>query len=137
MFGLFKPPSYDLLIESERITLANRDVRVEVEPRVTVAENGRIVAVGGRAGEESGRVVELLGPVSQAERPGFEERYGGFEAVFRHLIRAALKNALIAVRPHVRVHGAAVLRPLLDGQEERFLREALVHSGAAKVEFAV
>jgi hypothetical protein len=34
------------------------------------------------------------------------------------------------------VHGAAVLRPLLNGLEERFVRDALLHAGASKVEFA-
>jgi hypothetical protein len=132
----FRRPSYDLLIEPERITLANNSVRVEVEPRLTVAESGRIVAVGGRAKAQSGRVVELLGPASPAERPRFEERWTGFVAVFRHLMRAAQKNAVFAVRPHVRVHGASVLWPLLDRQDEGFLREALVSAGATKVEFA-
>jgi hypothetical protein len=136
MLSWFKRPSYDLLIEPERITLANQKVRVEVEPRLTVAENGRIVSVGGRTAAQSARVIELLGPVSPEERPRFEERFGGFQAVFRHLLRAALKNAVLAVRPHVRVHGASLLRPLLDGREQTFLRDALTGAGATKVEFA-
>jgi hypothetical protein len=136
MLGWFRRPSYDLLIEPERITLANGVVRVEVKPRLFVAENGGIVGVGVRTSEQSGRVVELFGPVSPAERPRFEERLAAFVAVFRHLIRAAQKNAILGLRPDVRVHGASVLRPLLDGHEQRFLREALVHAGATKVEFA-
>jgi hypothetical protein len=136
MLGWFRRPRYDLLIEPGRITLANGVVRVEVEPRLTVAENGRIIAVGGRASERSNRVVELLGPVSPAERPRFEERLAAFVAVFRHLIRVAQKKSVFMLRPDVRVHGASVLRPLLDGHEQRFLREALVHAGATKVEFA-
>jgi hypothetical protein len=136
MFGLFKRPSYDLLIEPERITLAKGNVRVEVEPRLTVAENGRIVSVGGRAPEQTGRVVELLGPARQEERPRFEQRFSAFESVFRHLFRAAHKGALFALRPDVRVHGASLLRPLLGGEEQRFLREALQGAGAVKVEFA-
>jgi hypothetical protein len=136
MLKWFRRPTYDLLIEPERITLANNAVRVEVEPRLTLAEGGRIVSVGGRSAEQACRVVELLGPVSQAERPRFEERFGAFVAVFRHLMRAAHNSAIFALRPDVRVHGASVLRPLLDGHEQRFLREALVNAGALKVEFA-
>lgn len=136
MLKWFRRPTYDLLIEPERITLANDVVRVEVEPRLTVAEGGRIVSVGARSAEQGGRVVELLGPISQAERPPFEERFGAFVAVFRHLMRAAHNSAMFALRPDVRVHGASALRPLLDGHEHRFLREALVQAGAVKVEFA-
>lgn len=136
MVGWLRRPTYDLVIEAERITLANDDVRVEVEPRLTLAEGGRIVAVGGRAETQSGRVVELLGPVSQAERPRFEERHAAFVAVFRHLMRAIHKSSMFALRPDVRVHGASLLRPLLDGHADRFLREALVNAGALKVEFA-
>lgn len=136
MLGWFRRPSYDLLIEPERITLADRGVRVEVEPRLSVADNGRIIGVGGRTAAQSGRVIELLGPVSPAEPPRFEERHAAFVAVFRHLIRAAQKTSMFILRPNVRVHGASVLRPLLDGHEQRFLREALVHAGATTVEFA-
>ena len=136
MFGWFKRPSYDLLIEPERITLANAAVRIEVEPRLSVAETGRILRVGGRPSEQSGRVIELLGPVSPDERPRFEERHGAFVAVFRHLMRAAQKKIALTIRPHVRVHGASMLHPLLDGDEQRFLREALTHAGATTVEFA-
>jgi hypothetical protein len=137
MLGWFRRPTYDLLIEPDRITLANGVVRVEVEPRLSVAESGRIVGVGMRTSEQSGRVVELFGPVSPAERPRFEERLAAFVAVFRRLILAAQKNPLLpTLRPDVRVHGASVLRPLLDGHEQRFLREALVNAGATKVEFA-
>jgi hypothetical protein len=135
MFGWLKRPRYDLLIEPERLTLASGQVRVEVEPRLTVAENGRIVSVGARTSAQIGRTVELLGPPRQDERPRFEERFSGFEAVFRHLFRAAQKSAL-ALRPDVRVHGASLLRSVLDGEEQRFLREALVGAGAVKVEFA-
>jgi hypothetical protein len=136
MLGWFRRPSYDLLIEPERITLADGVVRVEVEPRLSVAESGRILEVGGRTSEQTGRVIELLGPVSPAEGPRFEERLAAFVAVFRHLMRAAQKNAVLALRPSVCVHGASVLRPLLGGHEQRFLREALVNAGATKVEFA-
>ena len=48
MFGWLKRPTYDLHIGAERITLANGQVRVDVEPRLTLGENGRIVSVGGR-----------------------------------------------------------------------------------------
>ncbi len=132
----FRRPTYDLLIEPERITLANAVVRVEVEPRLTVAEGGRIVGIGARGAEQTGRVVELLGPVSQGERPRLEQRFLAFEAVFRHLIRAAQKNAIFALRPNVRVHGASLVGRLLDGNEHLFLREALQGAGAVKVEFA-
>jgi hypothetical protein len=94
------------------------------------------VSVGGRTAAQSGRAVELLGPVRQEERPRFEERFGGFQAVFRHLFRAAQKNALLALRPDVRVHGAALLRGMLGGEEQRFLSEALQGAGAVRVEFA-
>ena len=136
MFGWFQHPRYDLLIKPERITLANGVVRVEVEPRLSVAETGRIIGVGGRPSERAGRVIELLGPVSPAERPRFEERRRAFVAVFRHLICAAQKKFVLKLRPHVRVHGASVLHPLLEGHEQRFLREALEHAGAMTVEFA-
>ena len=126
---------YDLLIEPERITLADGAIRVEVEPRVSVAERGRIVGVGARASEQSVRVVELLGPVSPTERPQFEERLAAFVAVFRHLILVAQKKSVVALRPNVRVHGASVLRPLFNGHEQSFLRDALVRAGATKVEF--
>jgi hypothetical protein len=136
MLRWFRRPSYDVLIEPERITLASGDVRVEVEPRLSVTENGRIIGVGGRTSAQSGRVLELLGPVAPAERPQFEERLAAFVAIFRHLIRAAQKTSLFILRPDVRVHGASVLRPLLEGREHQFLRDALVHAGATKVEFA-
>ena len=136
MFGWLKRPNYDLLIEPERITLANGEVRVEVEPRLTLGDGGRIVRVGARTSEHSGRVVELLGPARQEERPRFEERFCGFEAIFRHLFRAVQKNAMLALRPDVRVHGASLLRGLLGGEEQRFLREALQGAGAMNVEFA-
>src|SRR5688572_23791826 len=123
MLGWFRLPRYELLIESDRITLADNRVRVEVEPRLSVAP--------------SGRVLELLGPVSPAERPQFEERLAAFVAVFRHLIRAAQRKTVFALRPHVRVYGASLLRPLFDGHEQQFLRDALVHAGATRVEFAV
>jgi hypothetical protein len=135
MLSWLRRPSYDLLIEPERITLANRVVRVEVEPRLSVAESGRVLEVGAGRPEQAGEVVELLGPVSPEERPQFEKRLGAFVAVFRHLILAAQKNSLVTLRPDVRVHGASVLRPLFDGQEQTFLRDALVHAGATKVEF--
>jgi hypothetical protein len=135
MFDFLKRQTYDLLIEAERFTLTNSQVRVEVEPRLTIGEGGRILSVGGRT-QPNGRVVELLGPARPEELPRFEERFRAFEVVFRHLIRAALKNAIFAVRPNVRVHGASVLRPLLNGQEQRFIREALMGARAAKVEFA-
>jgi hypothetical protein len=136
MFGWFRRPRYELLIEPERFTLADGAVRVEVEPCLSVAENGRIVGLGGRPSDRSGQVVELLGPVSPTEPPRFEERFAAFVAVFRHLIRAAQQTPLFTLRPDVIVHGASVLRPLLDGHEQRFLREALVSAGATKVEFA-
>jgi hypothetical protein len=136
MFGLLKRPTYDLLIEPERITLANAKVRVEIEPRLTIAEGGRIVSVGGRA-QQMGRVVELLGPARQEERPRFEERFLGFEAIFRHLLRAAQNSAMFALRPDVRVRGASLLRGVgIGGDEQLFLREALQGAGAVKVEFA-
>jgi hypothetical protein len=136
MLRWFRRPSYDLLIEPERITLAGLTVRVEVEPRLAVDANGRITAVGGRPPEQGDRVIELLAPVSAAERPQFEERLGAFVAVFRHLFRAAQKGAVFAIRPNVRVHGVAVVRPLFSGREQQFLLDALVHAGATKVEFA-
>ena len=136
MFGLFKRPSYDLLISPKRFTLSNANVRVEIEPLLTVAGNGRVVSVGARASQQIGRVVELLGPAGEEESPRFEQRFRAFEAVFRHLFRAAQKNAVFALRPDVRVHGASLLRELLDGHEERFLRDALVGAGAVMVEFA-
>jgi len=136
MLDWFRRPSYDLLIEPERITLANGVVRVEAEPRLSVAESGRILGVGRGRSEPAGQVVELLGPVWPEERPRFEKRLAAFVAVFRHLMRAAHRNAIFAVRPDVRVHGVSVLRPLLDGREQSFLRDALVHAGANKVEFA-
>ena len=137
MLGWFRRPTYNLFIEPGRITLADPVVRVEVEPRLCVAENGRIVGVGGRTQQQSGRVIELLGPVSPAEPPRFEERHAAFVAVFRHLILAAQKTSVFILRPSVRVHGASVLRPLLDGYEQQFLRDALVHAGATAVEFAI
>jgi hypothetical protein len=135
VFNLFKRPTYDLLIEPERITLANGQLRVEAEPRIVVTEKGAIVGVGGDA-PTSGRVIDLLGSARQEERPRFEERFSGFEAVFRHLFRAAQKNAMLALRPDVRVHGASMRRAFLAGEEQRFLREALQGAGAVKVEFA-
>jgi len=137
MLGWFRLPRYELLIESDRITLADNRVRVEVEPRLSVAPDGRIIGVGIATSEQSGRVLELLGPVSPAERPQFEERLAAFVAVFRHLIRAAQRKTVFALRPHVRVYGASLLRPLFDGHEQQFLRDALVHAGATRVEFAV
>jgi hypothetical protein len=136
MFGWLKRPNYELLIEPGRITLAHGQVRVEVEPRLALAEGGRIVRVGGRGSEQNCRVVELLGPPRQEEQPRFEERFHGFEAVFRHLFRGAQKNAMLALRPDVRVYGASLLRALLGGEEQRFLREALQGAGAVNVEFA-
>jgi hypothetical protein len=136
MLGLLKRPTYDLLIEPERITLANAQVRVEIEPRLTIAEGGRVVSVGGRA-QQMGRVIELLGPARQEERPRFDERFLAFEAVFRHLLRAARTNPFLALRPDVRVHGASLLRGVgIGGDERLFLREALQGAGAVKVEFA-
>jgi hypothetical protein len=137
MLGWFRLPLYELLIESDRITLADNRVRVEVEPRLSVAASGRIIGVGAATSEQSGRVLELLGPVSPAERPQFEERLGAFVAVFRHLIRAAQSKTVFALRPQVRVYGSSVLRPLFDGREQQFLRDALLHAGATTVEFAV
>jgi hypothetical protein len=136
MFRWLRRPRYELLIEPERFTLADGVVRVEAEPRLSVTEDGRILGLGVRASDRSGQVVELLGPVSPAEPPRFEERFAAFVAVFRHLMLAAQKKSLLAVRPYVTVHGASVLRPLLGGHEQRFLREALVSAGATKVEFA-
>jgi hypothetical protein len=136
MLGWFRRPRYDLLIEAERITLADGAVRVEVEPRLSIAENGRIIGVGGRSSAQSGRVLELLGPISLTERPQLEERLGAFVAVFRHLILAAQKSSALRLRPDIRVHGASVLQSLLGGNEQSFLRDALVHAGATKVEFA-
>ena len=137
MLGWFRLPRYELLIASDRITLADSRVRIEVEPRLSVAPSGRIIGVGVATSGQSGRVIELLGPVSPAERPQFEERLAAFVAVFRHLIRAAQRKTVFTLRPHVRVHGAAVLRSLLDGNEQRFLHDALVQAGATHVEFAV
>jgi hypothetical protein len=137
MFRWFRRPRYDLLIEPERFTLADGVVRVEVEPRLSVAENGRIIGVGDHTSQGTDRVVELFGPVSPAERPQFEERLAAFVAVFRHLFSAALGKSVFRLRPDIRVHGASVLRPLFDGQEQQFLRDALVHAGATKVDFAV
>jgi hypothetical protein len=74
MLGWFRLPRYELLTESDRITLADNRVRVEV---------------------------------------------------------------VFALRPHVRVYGASVLRPLFEGDEQKFLRDALVHAGATTVDFAV
>jgi hypothetical protein len=111
-------------------------VRVEAEPRLWVADNGRIIAVGGRPSERTGRVVELFGPVAPEERPQFEARLDAFVSVFRHLFIAAEKASVFRKRPDVNVHGASVLRPLFDGHEQTFLRDALVHAGATKVEFA-
>jgi hypothetical protein len=133
----FRRPSYDLLIEPERFVLADGIVHVEVEPRLSVAESGRIIGVGIRTSAQTDRVVELLGPVSAAERPQFEERLTAFVAVFRHLFAAALGKSVFRLRPDIRVHGASVLRPLFDGKEQQFLRDALVHAGATKVDFAV
>jgi hypothetical protein len=127
---------YEVLIEPERITFANGDVRVEVEPRLWVSEDGRILGVGARPLERSGRAIEVFGPAAPAEAPRFEARFDALVQLFRHLIRVAQKPAVFMLRPHVRVHGAAVLRPLLNGLEERFVRDALLHAGASKVEFA-
>jgi hypothetical protein len=127
---------YELLIEPERITFANRDVRVEVEPRVWVREDGRILGVGTRPLDKSGRAIEVFGPAASAEAPRFDARFDALVQLFRHLMRVAQKAAVITLRPHVRVHGAASLRSLLNGREEQFVRDALLHAGAAKVEFA-
>jgi hypothetical protein len=127
---------YEVLIEPERITFANGDVRVEVEPRLWVSEDGRILGVGARPLERSGRAIEVFGPAAPAEAPRFEARFDALVQLFRHLIRVAQKPAVFMLRPHVRVHGAGVLRPLLNGLEQHFLRDALLHAGASKVEFA-
>jgi hypothetical protein len=136
MLGWLRRPTYDLLIEPERITLAKGKVRAQVEPRITLGDRGRIVSVGAQTPGHGGRVVELLGPVSQTERPRFEERFNCFQATFRHLMRVAQKGSILALRPDVRVHGAAVLGRLLDVDVQAFLRDALVGAGAVKVEFA-
>ena len=127
---------YEVLIEPERITVANRDVRVEVEPRVWVAEDGRILGVGYPPLDKRGRAIDVFGPAAPAEAPRFEARFDALVMLFRYLIRVAQKAGMFALRPHVRVYGAASFRPLLNGREEQFVRDALVHAGASKVEFA-
>ena len=127
---------YEVVIAPERITFANDDVRVEVEPRLWVSDDGRILGVGDPPLDKSGRAIEVFGPAGSAEAPRFEARFDALVQLFRHLIRVAQKAAVIHLRPHVRVRGVALLRPLLDGREEHFVRDALLHAGAAKVEFA-
>ncbi len=129
-------PKFEAVIEPERITLAGRDVRVEVEPRVWVAEDGRILGVGVQPPDRSGRAIELFGPAAPAEAPRFEGRFNALVQLFRHLIRVAARPTIFMLRPRVRVRGAASFRALLDGREEQFVRDALLHAGASKVEFA-
>jgi hypothetical protein len=136
MLSFFRRPRYDLLIEPERIAVAAGDVRVEVEPRLWVADNGRIIAVGVRPSEGIGRVIELFAPLAPSERPQLEARLDAFVSVFRHLFRVAQKGSLFMLRPDVHVRGASVLRPLLGGNEQSFLHDALVHAGATNVQFA-
>ncbi|MDQ3995960.1 MAG: hypothetical protein M3303_02965 [Gemmatimonadota bacterium] len=132
----FPSRKYEAVIEPERISLGNDTVRVEVEPRVWVGEDGRILGLGARPPETSGRAIDVFGPATPAEAPRFEARFGALVQLFRHLIRATHNSALFALRPHVRVHGAASFRAVLGGREEQFVRDALIHAGASKVEFA-
>lgn len=137
---------YDIRIEPERITFANSDVRVEVEPRVWVSEDGRILGFGVNPPGGSGRAIEVFEPAAAAHQRVPRElavvrsaelpRFDALVQLFRHLILVAQKAAVIKLRPHVRVHGAASLRSLLNGYEEPFVRDALLQAGAAKVEFA-
>jgi hypothetical protein len=128
--------NYEVLIEPERITFANSNVRVQVEPRIWLSDDGRIIGVGLRPLDRSGRAIDVFGPAAPAEAPRFEARFDALVKLFRHLILVAQKAALVKLRPHVRVYGADSLRSLLNGLEQQFVRDALLHAGASKVEFA-
>jgi hypothetical protein len=124
-------PRLELAVEPERLTLADGKTRVEVEPRIWVSEDGRIVGLG-RPSVEGGRPIDVLEAAVKTD----PERFDALVKLFRRLFALVQGDGLFRIRPRVRVHGIAALRPLLDECAEDLIRDALVHAGAAKVEFA-
>jgi hypothetical protein len=124
--------NYEIIMGLERITFSDGEVRVDVEPRLWVSNDGRIVGVGDRPSDGSGRPIPLFEQSSADETP----RFDALVKFFRYVISVMQRTRLFTMRPYVRVHGATSLRPLLNGYEEEIVRQALLQSGAAKVVFS-
>lgn len=77
---------YEVVIEPERITFANGDVRVEVEPRLWVSEDGRVLSVGDRPHP-------LLNGYEEDIRPRCSVAGGDNEGRFRDLTVAPPTDA--------------------------------------------
>ena len=123
--------TYEITVAPGQITVSDGRERVEVEPRVCVSDDGRVLGVGDESPAERGRVITLFQPAGSEE----PLRFDALVALFRYLLSLLQERNVFKLRPWVRVHGVAALRPLLNGYEQEVIRQALLRSGAANVEF--
>lgn len=123
--------NYEIVLDSRRITFTDGDVRVELEPRIWVSDDGRLVEVGAYRPPAGARPIELFEPAA----PDDPSRFDALVKLFRHVFKVMQDRSLFRIRPWVRVRGVAALRPLLNGYEEEVVRHALLQSGAVNVEF--
>jgi hypothetical protein len=124
--------SYEIVIGPERITFSDGEVRTAVEPCLWVSEDGRIIGVGERPADRSGRPIALFAPAPADDTA----RFDALVKFFRFVISLMQSAHVFKLRPYVRVHGVASLRPLLNGYEQEIVRQALLQSGAARVVFS-
>lgn len=124
--------SYEIVIGLERITFSDGEVRTAVEPCLWVSDDGRVTGVGERPSDRSGRPIALFEPAPADDTP----RFDALVKFFRFVISLMQSPHVFKLRPYVRVHGIASLRPLLNGYEEEIVRQALLQSGAARVVFS-
>ena len=124
--------SYDITVAPQQITVSDGKEQVEVEPRICISDDGRVIGVGDGSPAERGRAIALFEP-ADSEEPA---RFDALVILFRYLLSRLQERNVFKLRPWVRVHGVAALRPLLHGYEEEVIHQALLRSGAANVEFA-